>query len=146
MTGKPLRVSFLLFTSDIFPESYRLQGWQDVPLNFKSASQAKELAKRLESYGLGAILTSDLSRATKMAEIISEKLRICVFSAPEIKEISIGENEGRNGSEVWNELGPDSRTNGDIACRKPSGHCKCLVEKVKRKFVIGLNLESCHLF
>ena len=56
----------------------RFQGWIDTPLNETGLSQAQAVADRLKGEIIGAIYTSDLSRAKQTAEAISAILSLSV--------------------------------------------------------------------
>lgn len=51
----------------------KIRGWKDVPLNDHGIKQAHALGKELKKETFDVILTSDLQRATKTADIISKE-------------------------------------------------------------------------
>jgi 2,3-bisphosphoglycerate-dependent phosphoglycerate mutase len=77
----------------------RLQGQIDTPLNATGLAQAEELAERLRSQQLDAIVSSDLRRALTTARIIGEMLRIPVLTDHGLRETSVGLAEGM----LWEE-------------------------------------------
>ena len=72
----------------------RLQGQTDIPLNATGRMQAADLAGRLASYGLEAILTSDLSRALETGRIVADALALPLHPEPDLREASLGDAEG----------------------------------------------------
>lgn len=72
----------------------RYQGHTDIELNSEGLSQAYALQKRLAGTKLEAIYSSDLSRAYKTAEIISQPHGLKVLISPGLKEINFGDWEG----------------------------------------------------
>jgi len=72
----------------------RFQGSADIPLNGTGIKQAETLAKNLNGHAFAAIYSSDLKRAKRTAEAISEVLNINVQTDKRIREISQGDWEG----------------------------------------------------
>jgi broad specificity phosphatase PhoE len=72
----------------------RYQGQADVPLNEKGVRQAELLAQGLRASGIAAIYSSDLSRASRTAEVIGQALGLKVQIDPGLREINQGEWEG----------------------------------------------------
>lgn len=83
----------------------QIQGWADVPLSELGREQARELAATLGDRPLGAIYSSDLSRAYDTAEPLAQRLGLRIRTTPSLRERNFGENEGRRSSEVTDELG-----------------------------------------
>lgn len=86
----------------------RLQGHTDVPLNQTGVEQANSLIPVVETLNLDVILSSDLQRAYRTAEIATQgKIKIERFS--ELREAQLGIAEGKNkedpeiaeGFEMW---------------------------------------------
>lgn len=126
----------------------RLQGWRDIPLNKQGQLQARQLAEMLVPFGIEFIISSDLSRAKETANIVAERLGIQIESTPSLREIHFGENEGRLGTDVWAQHGPQFRKawreftcNEDWEHRMPGGESK--LEAVQRaKHAIYSSLEK----
>src|SRR5512139_4231488 len=73
----------------------RWQGHTDIPLNEIGRAQAAALADRLRSEGIGAVVTSDLSRARHTAEIVAGALGVPVALVdPGLREQRFGSFEG----------------------------------------------------
>jgi probable phosphoglycerate mutase len=75
--------------------SGRWQGHTDIPLNDTGRLQARLLAIRLRSFGVGAVVTSDLSRAHETGRIVAADLGVPVaYTDPGLRERSFGVFEG----------------------------------------------------
>lgn len=73
----------------------RFQGQTDIPLNEMGRAQARALAERLASAGIGGVVASDLARARQTAEIVAEMLSIpLVHLEPDVRERGFGVFEG----------------------------------------------------
>ncbi|MCG3220959.1 MAG: histidine phosphatase family protein [Candidatus Heimdallarchaeota archaeon] len=78
-----------------------IMGQLDIPLNEKGVKQAEKLAKSLKDKRITAIYSSDLSRAYKTAEIISEELKLPVTGVTEFKEHTLGKLDGTDWTEEY---------------------------------------------
>jgi broad specificity phosphatase PhoE len=73
----------------------RWQGHTDIPLNDVGRLQARLLAARLRSVGIGAVVTSDLSRAEETGRIVATELGVEVaYVDRALRERSFGVFEG----------------------------------------------------
>jgi len=73
----------------------RWQGQSDVPLNQRGLEQAARLARELaRTYSIGAIYSSDLSRALHTAEAIAVETGRPVHVDARLRESNLGEWEG----------------------------------------------------
>ena len=72
----------------------RLQGQTDRPLSDYGRRQARQLADELADEQLGAIYSSDLSRARETAEIVGERIGLPVELDPDLREKDWGTWEG----------------------------------------------------
>jgi alpha-ribazole phosphatase/probable phosphoglycerate mutase len=78
----------------------RLQGQRDSPLSEKGAKQADAVARRLAGTPLSAIYASDLSRARDTAEIVNARHRLPLMLRKDLREVNLGEWEGRTVTEL----------------------------------------------
>jgi broad specificity phosphatase PhoE len=96
----------------------RFQGQSDIPLSERGREQAEELADMLAGRRIGAVYSSDLSRALETARPLAERLGLEVVVDPRLRERHFGWAEGRTDDEVdsrypsawW--ANPDSRMPG----------------------------------
>lgn len=92
----------------------RIQGGgSDTPLNEKGRQQAEGIALRLRTEEVQSIYSSPLQRALNTARAIARYHDLTVNVLPELREIEVGELEGKTSAEVglrFDELlVPDSR-------------------------------------
>jgi broad specificity phosphatase PhoE len=79
----------------------RIQGGaSDTPLNETGRRQAAGLALRLKDEKVQAIYSSPLQRALHTAQAIAQYHPIPIHQLPDLKEIDVGELEGKMGSEL----------------------------------------------
>lgn len=72
-----------------------LQGHTDIPLNEAGRGQARALAAALAGHRIGAVWTSDLSRARQTGAIVAEELGVLALQMdPELRERGFGVFEG----------------------------------------------------
>jgi probable phosphoglycerate mutase len=105
-------------------------GQTDEPLSERGRKQAAQAAEELRRYGINAnrIYTSDLSRASETAEIIGDALvrsrrdranpekserGIRVIREPRLREMSLGEWDGRYISEIMARYPDEYRRRGE---------------------------------
>ena len=93
--------------------SGRLQGHTDRPLNEYGRRQAAELAERLRGDGVGALYSSDLTRARETAEIVASRLGLPVVLDPDLRERNWGS---------WEGLTPAERSGVDFEGETPEEH------------------------
>jgi broad specificity phosphatase PhoE len=79
---------------------HRLQGWTDIPLNATGVRQARSAARALAGRDIGALISSDLSRARDTAELIAVETGVEVVIDPALRERNYGVAEGRLNSEL----------------------------------------------
>jgi broad specificity phosphatase PhoE len=89
--------------------AHRFQGQSDTPLNAIGEAQARQAGQALaqaQGAAIDAIITSDLQRARRTAEIITEALEAVGLAVPEIvpeprlREMSFGAWEGLTYAEI----------------------------------------------
>jgi broad specificity phosphatase PhoE len=78
----------------------KYQGQSNVPLNDAGRIEVNELAKQLKKLTFSAIYSSDLQRAFETAEIIAKHLDLPIRIDSRLREINLGEWEGRNVNEI----------------------------------------------
>lgn len=113
----------------------RWQGHTDVPLNATGRAQAVALADGLRGEGIGAVATSDLSRARHTAEIVGRTLGIPVALVdPDLREQRFGRFEGLTPGECEERYPVDwARYVADPHAGPPGGESRAaLLERVVR--------------
>lgn len=78
----------------------RLQGQSDISLNAIGLEQARQTAEQLRTAGMSAIYASDLHRALQTAEAIGRACGLCVHTDARLREVHLGEWQGRLTSEL----------------------------------------------
>lgn len=74
-----------------------VQGHAQIPLNASGEEQAKDLAKRIASLKFDFCYSSDLIRAQRTAQILTEKRAITVLEDKRLRERDLGkQNEGKS--------------------------------------------------
>lgn len=73
----------------------RIQGQSDSPLTDKGETQARQVAERAKALGITHILTSDLGRTRRTAEIIADICGCDVTLEPRLRELNMGVLERR---------------------------------------------------
>ena len=84
-----------------------MQGQTQGELNQRGREQAEEVARRLASEPLDAIVASDLHRAIQTAEVIAEPHGLPVVTTPLLRERDWGSFTGRFIPDLRNEVWPD---------------------------------------
>ena len=78
----------------------RFQGVQDVALSDLGALQAEALGRAIRLRRIAAVYTSPLERARRTAEIAVEGLGVPLVPVDDLRELSLGEWEGRTVEEI----------------------------------------------
>jgi len=78
----------------------RFQGVQDVALSELGARQAEALGRAIRPLGIAAVYTSPLERARRTAEIAAAGLGVPLQPVHDLRELSLGEWEGRTVEEI----------------------------------------------
>ena len=84
-----------------------MQGQTQGELNQRGREQAEQVAQRLASEPLDAIVASDLHRAIQTAEVIAEPHGLPVVTTPLLRERDWGSFTGRFIPDLRNEVWPD---------------------------------------
>lgn len=74
----------------------RIQGQSDSPLTQKGEDQAKQVGERVRSLGITHIITSDLGRTRRTAEIIADACGCEAIADPRLRELNMGILEQRH--------------------------------------------------
>lgn len=83
----------------------KFQGHSDIALNSNGEKQALELQKKLKKLRLKKIISSDLKRAFKTAEIARGDLTIPIEVTADLRETHLGEAEGLTHLEINTRFG-----------------------------------------
>ena len=78
----------------------RFQGAQDVALSELGARQAEALGRAIRRLGITAVYTSPLERARRTAEIAAAGLGVPLQPVDDLRELSLGDWEGRTVEEI----------------------------------------------
>lgn len=84
-----------------------MQGQTQGELNQRGREQAEQVARRMASEPLDAIVASDLHRAIQTAEVIAEPHGLPVVTTPLLRERDWGSFTGRFIPDLRNEVWPD---------------------------------------
>ncbi len=100
MKGKETKLILVRHGQSLGNAEQFMQGQMDTPLTELGRAQARALAKRLKTYDITAIYTSDLSRAHETARIVGAELGIEPIPDPRLREIDLGGWSGLTRDEV----------------------------------------------
>ncbi|MDR5617268.1 2,3-diphosphoglycerate-dependent phosphoglycerate mutase GpmB [Arsenophonus sp.] len=117
-----------------------IQGQSDSPLTEVGIRQAKLVVERVKSIGITHIISSDLGRTQKTAEIIAQACHCNIILEPRLRELNMGILEGRAISSLSDEEERWRRNlvNGSPGARIPDG--ESMGEITERMFTA---LEKC---
>jgi broad specificity phosphatase PhoE len=104
-SSPPRRLLLLRHGQSVWNASGRWQGRADVALSALGEEQARDAARRLSSGDFVRIVSSDLQRARRTAEILAEALGLPVELDPTLREIDVGDWQGLTRAEI-NERDP----------------------------------------
>jgi len=85
-------------------DSRRYIGQTDCALNIRGRAQAEFWKKWLEKERVDSIFCSDLIRSSVTAEIISQGRQVALQVNPDLREINLGEWDGRSMQEIRDEF------------------------------------------
>lgn len=105
-------------------------GQTDVDLNHKGLMDAASIAKVLKNTSIDSIVSSDLKRTIKTAELINEYHQLEIERISEFREINFGKFENLTFEEI-----------GD---RYPEEKEKMIKEKTNYNFLEGESLKTLH--
>ncbi len=106
-------------------------GQTDVDLNRKGLKDAASIAKVLKSASIDAIISSDMKRTMKTAELINQYHQLKIELMPEFREINFGRFE--------------NLTFEEIGSKYPEEKEKMIQEKINYNFLEGESLTQLHL-
>ena len=122
----------------------RFQGHQDISLNERGVSQAKETAEAAAQWGHCAIYASPLARTMQVAEELARVRPMPVSKEPGLKELSLGDLEGVTGQEMrdgWPLVFAQWRSNPE-KISMPNG--ESLLQLRERSWQVILDIEQRH--
>jgi probable phosphoglycerate mutase len=100
----------------------RYVGQLDLPLSDRGRRQAAELGRRLRRARICGLFSSDLDRARETAEIAGDLLELPTVQVAELREVALGEWEGRLLREVARQFPSEFRARGlDMGRYRPPG-------------------------
>jgi broad specificity phosphatase PhoE len=99
----------------------RYQGRTDTQLNEVGLQQADRLARRLSSEKIDCIYCSDLKRAMQTAERVASAHNLTVNPRKELRELDVGEFEGKRLEEIVEDHGPLEDMWSEGEWRAPGG-------------------------
>lgn len=76
------------------PAHERIRGWLDVPLSAHGAQDAAAAAQQARKFPLAHIYASDLQRAAKTAETVSEAMGVPMSTHPQLRPWNLGDLNG----------------------------------------------------
>lgn len=121
--NSPQRLIFLVRHGelDIPPAKYFI-GQVDFPLSEKGMKQGLQLQQHLSCIPLNGIFCSDLQRSLHTAQLIAQKHRAEISLVPELREINLGEWEGKLFEEIRRTYPNEFKARGeDIVHYRPPG-------------------------
>jgi probable phosphoglycerate mutase len=110
----------------------RFQGSRNPPLNARGREQAAALAQEVRHEEIGVLWASPLRRAAETAEIVAEVVGLSVRFDDRLREVHVGDWEGRPYAEILAEA-PDALERwaaNDLTFRFPGG--ESLAEQTDR--------------
>ena len=95
-----MRLYLIRHAESVWNAEDRIQGHGDSPLTEAGSAQAQLLGRRLAAASLDELYSSPLQRALQTAEAISRAARVPVIAQPDLREIALGDWEGKTPTEV----------------------------------------------
>ncbi|AJI94399.1 2,3-diphosphoglycerate-dependent phosphoglycerate mutase GpmB [Yersinia ruckeri] len=118
----------------------RIQGQSDSPLTAIGEHQARLVARRVSGEGITHVITSDLGRTRRTAEIIADTCGCGIITEPRLRELNMGvlETRGIDSLTAQEELWRKQMVDGTPDGRIPDG--ESMTELAARMHAA---LESC---
>ena len=114
----------------------RYQGVSDIPLNPNGQLQAKAAANKLVNQvrNITAIYSSPQKRAFQTAQAVSERLGLPIYQDDRLREINLGDWEGRLSTEIKQNDGERNWTwhHFPLAVNPPGEHGESVMQVVER--------------
>lgn len=82
----------------------KIQGQTDIELNETGMLQAEKVREKIKNIKIDQIISSDLKRARKTAEIINEAFNKKIYYDKRLREMNYGEIEGQVKGEITKEM------------------------------------------
>lgn len=120
----------------------RYQGRTDVELNEVGLQQADRLARRLSSEKIDCVYSSDLKRAVQTAERVASARNLRVNPRKELRELDVGEFEGKRLEEIVEDHGPLEEMWSEGEWRAPGGETLSELSARVDRFVA--DVKRCH--
>ncbi len=102
-TLAPSRLLLVRHGESTWNAGRRIQGQLDPPLSGRGVAQAQEVAERFGGHRLVGLYCSDLVRARRTADLIGEAVGLEPVEEPGLREIALGEWEGKTREELIDE-------------------------------------------
>ncbi|WP_291314304.1 histidine phosphatase family protein [Corynebacterium sp. UBA2622] len=120
----------------------RMQGQLDTELSAVGIEQARAAAAELRGLGVARIVSSDLSRALRTAEIVADTLGLDVSSDERLRETHLGDWQGMTHAEVdtWRD-GIRAHWRNNASWAPPEGESRIDVARRARPVVDELLAE-----
>ena len=96
----PARLFLVRHGQSTWNKEHRIQGQLDPPLSAEGRRQAELLGLRLAGRAFAAVYASDLERAFATAEIVGAAVGIAPQPSENLREVFLGEWEGRTTEEI----------------------------------------------
>ncbi|KIC88809.1 2,3-diphosphoglycerate-dependent phosphoglycerate mutase GpmB [Pantoea agglomerans] len=118
-----LQVYLVRHGETVWNAERRIQGQSDSPLTEKGEQQAWQVGERVKHLGITHIITSDLGRTRRTAEIIADACGCSVTLDPRLRELNMGVLEKRplDGLTAEEEQWRATLVNGTEGGRIPEG-------------------------
>lgn len=118
-----LQVYLVRHGETVWNAERRIQGQSDSPLTEKGEQQAYQVGERVKHLGITHVITSDLGRTRRTAEIIADACGCAVTLDPRLRELNMGVLEKRplDGLTAEEEQWRATLVNGTEGGRIPEG-------------------------
>jgi probable phosphoglycerate mutase len=94
------RITLIRHGETLWNSQRRWQGRANIPLSPNGIQQAEETAALLQRAGITRVISSDLRRAARTAQIIAGALGLPVQEDPRWREVDVGDWQGMSTEEI----------------------------------------------